>query len=245
LKTAEIAGDKLADGAEFGSQILMGLREVDGEAFGGGCAGGLRQAENQGDEAMANGGERQVFDNADEAAQPGTDDGDDFERDFGMFAAKILEILAGDEEHFRIDERGSRGGIIAAVENGEFGEGAAGAFDGEDLFAASGRHFEDANFAGGDEEKTGARVAFAEEQLTLAEAAMDDARGEGAHFGVGERGEERRLPEDGFVIVKRHGVFSPGAYHMAERRRRNWQGVYFQVRSRGRERGHFKSESEL
>jgi hypothetical protein len=52
-----------------------------------------------------------------------------------MFATEILKVLARNEEDFGVLQCRRRGGIIAAVEDGQLREGATRTFPSEDLLA--------------------------------------------------------------------------------------------------------------
>lgn len=164
--------------------------EMELDAVVGFLAFGLRQAHEDGDEALADGGEGEFFNDADEAAEARTDDGENFERDFGVFDAEGMKVAAGDEGDLGIFNGDGRSGIRAAVEDGEFGDGFAGKIDGEDLLAAADGGFEDADFATRDAMQAGARLAFREEQFAGAEELAHGAGGEGVQLGLGKPGEE-------------------------------------------------------
>ena len=177
LESHEVAGDEFANGAELVGEFLMAGGEVEFDTARGGIAFVLGEFDEGCDEALADGGEGEFLDDGDESAESGAYDLEDFEGDFGVFHAIGLEVAAGDEGDFGVVDGDGGGGERAAVEDGEFGDGFAGDVDGEDLFAAAGGGFEDADFATGDDVESVAGVALGEEQLTCVEGL---ARGSGS-----------------------------------------------------------------
>src|SRR5262249_26056805 len=79
---------------------------------------------------------------------------------------------------------GAGGGIIASVEDREFGYGRPGSFDGQHLFASVGGRFENADTAGDHDVEPLAGLAFGEEHFAGGMGADAGAGGEGRHFRV-------------------------------------------------------------
>ena len=121
-----------------------------------------------------------------------------------MLAAEILEILAGDEQHFRIFGGRGRSRIVAAVKDGQLGNRAARAFQRQDLLPAGRGHLEDAHFARGDDEQALAGIALGEQQLAAAEVPGADARRQGVQLAFRQPGKQGNPPQDRFCICA-HG----------------------------------------
>src|SRR6266496_509114 len=103
-----------------------------------------------------------------------------------MSQAERLEILFADEEQSGFFDGGDGSRIVAAVENGEFGDGTAGTVNAQHLLASAGRSLEDADVAGLDHVHAGARVAFGEDHYSGGEFAGYGALGKESQFALGE-----------------------------------------------------------
>ena len=115
---------------------------------------------------MADGGEGQLFDDSNQAAEARAHHLQDLQSYFGMLQAHGSKILARDEHEFGgIQGRGGSR-VVATVKDGQFGDGAAGAFDGQNVLAAVGRGLKDSDAAGGDYVEARASIALGKEQLT-------------------------------------------------------------------------------
>src|SRR5262245_14734057 len=113
-------------------------------------AAGLCQAENQCNQPLPYRSERQLFNDSHQPPQARAYNCDDFEPDIRMFAAKILKILARNEQHFRIFQRRGRRGIIASVKYGKLSKRTARTLNRQDLLTSGRREFEDANLPSSD-----------------------------------------------------------------------------------------------
>src|SRR5579875_2213122 len=115
-------------------------------------------------------------------------------RESGRGGDQRQRRIAWYRNNLRRGERIDRGRVRPAIEDRHFVEGVAWLEDGERLLPAGARGLEDAGAAAAQGEETGARVAFADNQL---------ARGELTHLGplgqpaqvAGSNAPPRALPE--------------------------------------------------
>src|SRR5690242_9845395 len=149
---------------------------------------------------MSNRGEGKLFNDVDEPSQAQADHAKDLESDFGMLEAKRAEIVAADEEQNRIDNSGSGGRIVAAVEDGELSHRAAGVLDGEYLFAAAAGGLEDADLARVDDIEACAGITLVENQLASRVAPGDGMVGEEVQLSLREIGEDRHARQDSRAV---------------------------------------------
>src|SRR5215472_17598785 len=107
-----------------------------------------------------------------------------------MLQAQGVEVVLAEEEEGGVGDGLGGGGIVAAIENRDLGDGAAWAVDGQYLFAATGGGLEDANGAGLNDVESRAGLGLGKNQLSRAELALHHARREEDKLRLGEAGED-------------------------------------------------------
>ena len=138
-----------------------------------------------------------------------------------MLQAKRLKVLPTKKEEIRFGESLGRGRISSSVEYWKFGNRAARAIDGEHLLATASRTLEDPHVAGLHHIKSGASVAFGEDNLARLEVSAHQTSREECKLLLGEVGENGHSPqyrERSFLVCahatilrtfNRGGLFKP------------------------------------
>jgi hypothetical protein len=166
----EVGGEVAFEAGEFGAVVLGNGEEVAGEATGGVAEG-------------------DVFDEADHVFDPAGHAHEEAEGEVVVVAQGLAEGLGGEDGDGGFFEGLGEGGAGEAADGGDFGEGAAGADEVEDVFFAGGGHFVDAYEAGSEDEDAGAGISLAEDLGGFVEGA-EGGDGEEAVEGGGGNGAE-------------------------------------------------------
>ena len=148
------------------------------------------QPNQQRDQALANRGEGQLLDNAYQAAQPGTDKGQYFERNFRVVETVISKVLARDKCNLSLIHGNGRSRIRATVKHRQFGNRLARTVQGKNLFASASRAFEDSHPATQDDVQSRARFAFAEQKFAGGAVFSHRLRRQHPQFRLGEAGKQ-------------------------------------------------------
>ena len=172
LQPAQVPRDQLSNRAELGRKVLVALGQFHSHAVLRWYAARFRKLQDERDQPLSHRRERQLLNDTDQAAQPCSHHSNYFQRHIRVLAAKILKVLARDEEKLRVFRRRSRRRIAAAVKHRNLRKRTARPLDGQHLFSTFRRHLEDANLPRDDEEEPLARIAFAEEQFASLHASL-------------------------------------------------------------------------
>ena len=158
---------------------------------------------------MTHGGKRKLFDDPNQPPQARAHHAEHLESDVGMRQTESLEILLPDKEQRGVIHRGSRGRVVAAIENRHFGDRTAGAIDAEHLLAAARRTLEDADVPALHDVQSRARLALAEHHFPGSEMARHGAFGQKLQLRIREAGEDGNLRQRSPKLRAR---FSHAAY---------------------------------
>src|SRR6185369_15094629 len=120
-----------------------------------------------GDKAGANGCKRELFDDAHQTPQTCSDNFQDLESDLRMHQAERIEILLADKKYACLRCRRSGRGIVAAIEDREFGNRTSRTFDSQHLFASAGCALKDPQSAAFNYKESSTRLALREDQVAL------------------------------------------------------------------------------
>src|SRR5208283_2937312 len=107
-----------------------------------------------------------------------------------MLQAKRLKVMLADEKQAAVADCLRRRGIIAAIENRQFGDRATGAIDRQYLLASSGRALEDAHVASLHDVEPGTRFALREDDLARTEPALHQVGPQKLELLVGKAGKD-------------------------------------------------------
>jgi hypothetical protein len=102
-----------------------------------------------------------------------------------MSQTQGLKILFAYEEKCGVADRGSRCGVGSSVENGQLGDGTAGAVNAQYLLASAGGALENSDLAALDHIESGTGLAFPEDGLARRVVARDGALGKKTQLVVG------------------------------------------------------------
>ena len=114
-----------------------------------------------------------------------------------MNQAQGMEILLTDEINSGIADGSTGRRISAAIEKGQFGHRAAGAFKRQDLLAAIRRALEDPYLAALDNKQAGAGITFGKKNLALVIVAGHGPLCEELEFSFGESIKNGHASKDG------------------------------------------------
>src|SRR5271157_3989554 len=191
LKAAQIARDQLADSADLCRQLVVIGRQRDRDPDSFALAVRFRQSYQHGCQPMAHCRKGKLLDDADQLPQAPSDLAQYFERNLRMLQAQGLKVFLAEEQKAAIGDGLRRCWIAAAIEYRQLGDRTAWTVDGQYLFASASRTLKDAHIAGFDDVKSSARLAFAEDQLTCAELALNHACSKKRELRLAQAGENR------------------------------------------------------
>ena len=197
LQAHQVSRNQLANGAELVGQVLMRAGKLEFNATLRRRPVGLGQPNQRRHQPLTHRGEREFLDNAHQAPQPRANHGQHLQRNFRVLQTEAAEVIARDEQNLRVFDGTDRRRIGSAIEDGQLGNGTAGALYRQDLFAAAGRALEDTQFTAGDDVKALADIAFLEQQFALRKAPTDGVSCQQTKFIRGKIREERNRSEGG------------------------------------------------